>query len=60
MHPRTDSHNTASHQPVAANSTVRDMLFVSHAAPDDNEFARWLALQLGKDGFPVWCDQRNF
>jgi len=33
------------------------MLFVSHAAPEDNEFARWLALQLGKEGFPVWCDQ---
>jgi len=35
----------------------RNMLFVSHAAPEDNEFARWLALQLGKEGFPVWCDQ---
>jgi hypothetical protein len=35
----------------------RNMLFVSHASPEDNEFARWLALQLGKEGFPVWCDQ---
>jgi hypothetical protein len=32
------------------------MLFVSHANPEDNEFTRWLALQLGKDGYPVWCD----
>jgi hypothetical protein len=38
-------------------STVRDMIFISHASPEDNEFARWLALQLGKEGFPVWCDQ---
>jgi hypothetical protein len=34
----------------------RNMLFVSHAAPEDNEFARWLALQLAKEGYPVWCD----
>jgi TIR domain len=34
----------------------RDMLFVSHATPEDNEFSRWLALQLAKEGFPVWCD----
>jgi hypothetical protein len=32
------------------------MLFVSHATPEDNEFARWLALQLAKEGFPTWCD----
>jgi TIR domain len=37
--------------------SIRNMLFVSHAAPEDNEFARWFALQLGKEGFPVWCDQ---
>ena len=34
----------------------RDMLFVSHANPEDNDFARWLALQLAKEGYPVWCD----
>jgi hypothetical protein len=32
------------------------MVFVSHANPEDNDFTRWLALQLGKDGYPVWCD----
>jgi hypothetical protein len=36
---------------------VRDMLFISHASPEDNEFARWLALQLAKEGYPVWCDR---
>ncbi|HEX3105000.1 MAG TPA: toll/interleukin-1 receptor domain-containing protein [Terriglobales bacterium] len=34
----------------------RDMLFVSHANPEDNDFTRWLALQLAKDGYGVWCD----
>lgn len=34
----------------------RDMVFVSHANPEDNEFTRWLALQLAKDGYGVWCD----
>ena len=33
-----------------------DMVFVSHANPDDNDFARWLALQLANEGYPVWCD----
>lgn len=35
---------------------MRDKLFLSHASPEDNEFTRWLALQLAKEGYPVWCD----
>ncbi len=35
---------------------MRDMLFLSHANPEDNEFTRWLALQLAREGYPVWCD----
>src|SRR5258708_6781722 len=34
----------------------REMLFISHANPEDNMFTRWLALQLGRCGYPVWCD----
>ena len=33
------------------------MVFVSHANPEENEFARWLTLQLANEGYPVWCDQ---
>jgi hypothetical protein len=35
---------------------MRDMLLVSHANPEDNGIAQWLALQLAKEGYPVWCD----
>ena len=35
---------------------MRDMLFISHANPEDDEFSRWLSLQLAKEGYPVWCD----
>ena len=35
------------------------MLFISHALPEDNEFTRWLALRLAKEGYPVWCDLTN-
>jgi len=35
---------------------MRDMIFISHANPEDNEFTRWLALQLAREGYPVWCD----
>lgn len=32
------------------------MVFISHANPEENEFARWLTLQLANEGYPVWCD----
>lgn len=35
---------------------MRDMLFISHANPEDNQIAQWLALQLAREGYPVWCD----
>ena len=34
----------------------RNLLFVSHANPEDNEFALWISLQLAQLGYPVWCD----
>jgi len=34
----------------------RSTLFISHANPEDNEFARWLSLRLARDGYKVWCD----
>lgn len=35
---------------------MRDKIFISHANPEDNEFARWLTLRLVTEGYPVWCD----
>jgi hypothetical protein len=35
---------------------MRQMLFISHANPEDNEFTRWLALQLAREGYAAWCD----
>ena len=34
----------------------RTLIFISHANPEDNVFSRWLALQLAKEGYRVWCD----
>jgi hypothetical protein len=34
----------------------RRLLFVSHATPQDNAFATWLAAQLAAAGYEVWCD----
>ncbi len=39
---------------------MRDMVFISHANPEDNDFSLWLALQLAKEGYPVWCDMTQF
>lgn len=36
---------------------ARDVVFVSHANPEDNRFATWLAVQLVREGYKVWCDE---
>lgn len=36
--------------------TQRDIIFISHANPEDNQFTLWLALRLAREGYPVWCD----
>src|SRR5271157_1238700 len=33
----------------------RRLLFISHANPEDNAFATWLATQLAIAGYEVWC-----
>jgi len=35
----------------------RDVIFISHATPQDNEFAIWLAARLQADGYDVWIDK---
>src|SRR5579871_263435 len=42
--------------PADARETARTIIFVSHANPQDNEFALWLTLQLANAGYAVWCD----
>jgi TIR domain-containing protein len=37
----------------------RDVLFVSHAAPEDNEFALWLSSKLASAGYKVWIDKNR-
>ncbi len=39
-----------------ADPTSRRLLFLSHATPEDNLFAKWLATQLAIAGYEVWCD----
>jgi hypothetical protein len=34
----------------------REALFISHANPEDNEFARWLGAKLAAMGYEVWAD----
>lgn len=36
--------------------TDRDVVFISHANPEDNPFATWLTLRLMREGYRVWCD----
>jgi len=34
----------------------RDVVFISHATPDDNDLARWLSFRLMREGYRVWVD----
>jgi hypothetical protein len=35
---------------------MRDLVFISHANPEDNEFTKWLGLQLTREGYRIWSD----
>ncbi|OQW54905.1 MAG: hypothetical protein A4S14_14735 [Proteobacteria bacterium SG_bin9] len=37
-------------------ASARRLIFISHANPQDNTFATWLATQLAITGYEVWCD----
>lgn len=49
-----DVNETAGSQPTPPPS--RSVIFISHATPQDNTFAAWLAAQLAIAGYEVWCD----
>ncbi|KTW00628.1 hypothetical protein NS355_03080 [Sphingomonas yabuuchiae] len=34
----------------------RDVIFLSHAMPEDTEFAAWLGMQLANVGYRVWSE----
>jgi TIR domain len=38
---------------------TRDIIFISHASPDDNDFVRWLGARLIGHGYKVWSDVRE-
>ena len=37
-------------------SNNRNLVFISHANPEENEFTRWIGLQLARHGYQVWSD----
>lgn len=41
---------------TADNQSDRQLLFISHANPEDNAAASWFATQLTLLGYDVWCD----
>jgi hypothetical protein len=38
------------------NDPIRDVVFISHATPEDNEFVKWLGARLIGLGYNVWAD----
>ncbi|WP_157801194.1 hypothetical protein [Sphingobium sp. LB126] len=40
----------------AIGQTPRDVIFLSHAMPEDTEFAVWLGMQLANAGYRVWSE----
>jgi TIR domain len=45
-----------SNDAAALQQLVRNLVFISHANPEDNAFATWLAGQLALAGYSVWSD----
>jgi hypothetical protein len=43
-------------RPAVPVRPARRLLFLSHASPQENAFASWLATQLAIAGYEVWCD----
>ena len=41
---------------MSADESLRKILFISHANPEDNEVAFWLQTQLTRLGYDVWSD----
>lgn len=41
---------------ASTTAPTRGVIFLSHATPEENAFARWLTAQLVSAGFEVWCD----
>jgi hypothetical protein len=35
---------------------MRNLVFISHANPEENDFARWLGLQLTRAGYAIWSE----
>jgi TIR domain len=44
---------------IASLTPLRTTVFITHAAPDDNEFALWLSSKLAVAGYRVWIDYRR-
>src|ERR1039458_1577920 len=38
---------------------MKDTIFISHANPEDDYFATWLASKLSLFGYKVWVDVKN-
>ena len=38
----------------------RDVVFLSHANPEDNQFTKWLATKVSQQGYAVFCDLMHF
>ncbi len=45
--------------PVMHPSSDRRTIFISHAAPQDNQFALWLSSKLAMAGYRVWVDRNR-
>jgi hypothetical protein len=40
-------------------SNLRETIFITHAAPEDNQFALWLSSKLALAGYRVWIDRNR-
>jgi len=56
LHEVIESVKQRSAEGLTSNDGWDRVLYVCHASPEDDEFAKWVAFQLINAGYSAWCD----
>lgn len=59
LHRHLKSPHTVVSDTTVTDQVTRTVIFISHANPEDNDFALWLSAKLQASGYQTWVDFEN-
>ena len=59
LHKHLKAPHTVVTDSTSTDPVTRSVLFISHANPEDNDFALWLSVKLRASGYQTWVDLEN-